>query len=66
MTEKELYDGIEEYLKERIDLYEERLAIAYHKMDKYRCPLNHADESLCNDIEDALDDLKEDYLYSRY
>lgn len=52
---------IAEYCKENVWEFEERVQIALGKIDHWRCPLEQADISLYNDIQDAVCDCATDY-----
>lgn len=44
------------YVSENVEGYDERLSYALTIMDHSRCPLNHADPRLFNEIWGAIDD----------
>lgn len=44
------------YVSENVEGYDERLSYALTIMDHSRCPLNHADSRLFNEIRGAIDD----------
>ena len=44
------------YVSENVEGYDERLSYALMIMDHSRCPLNHADSRLFNEIQGAIDD----------
>lgn len=50
-----------DYCNENIWEFEERVQLALDKIDHWRCPLQQADESLYNDIMDAICDCVTDY-----
>ena len=53
MTDK-LKKIIHDYLESEIEDYDARISYAWHIIDRYRCPLSHADSSLWSDIECAV------------
>lgn len=52
---------IADYCLENIWNFEERVQIALAKIDHWRCPLSQADESLYDDIQNAIADCAADY-----
>lgn len=50
-----------DYCNENILNFEERVQMALDKIDHWRCPLQQADCSLYNDIQDAICDCVTDY-----
>lgn len=52
---------IVDYCASNILEWEERVAIALAKIDRWRCPLQQADTSLYNDILNAIEDCATDY-----
>lgn len=67
IADKYLHNNLESVCKD-IEDFDERLGIALKKMDRYRCPLRMADESLYNEIAEAIgefsieNDFDEDYF----
>ena len=59
MTEKikqQVVEEIYDYLKENIEDYELEAQLALSKMDRCRAPLNNINSSLCNQMEDYMDE----------
>ena len=59
MTEeikKQVIEEIHEYLKENIEDFELEAQLALSKMDRCRAPLNNINSSLCNQIEDYMEE----------
>lgn len=48
------------YVRNNVEFYEERLQMALNKMERMRCPLQMADESLYDEIVDAIEDWCDD------
>ena len=48
------------YVRNHVEFYEERLSLALGWMERSRCPLRMADDSLYNEIVDAIDEWFED------
>lgn len=59
MTEKikqQVVEEIYDYLKENIEDYEIEAQLALRKMDRCRAPLNNINSSLCNQMEDYMEE----------
>ena len=59
MTEeikKQVVEEIYDYLKENIEDYELEAQLALRKMDRCRAPLNNINSSLCNQMEDYMEE----------
>ena len=55
--EKEIINGkIKAYVENNVHRFAERYDLALEKIGEMRCPLSMADDSLFNDIRDAVDD----------
>lgn len=52
---------IADYCAENIPNWSIRVSLALEKIDHWRCPLQQADYSLYNEIQDAIDDCANDY-----
>lgn len=52
---------IVDYCATNIWEWEERVQLALAKIDRWRCPLSQADNSLYNDILSAIEDCATDY-----
>lgn len=48
------------YVRNNVEFFEERLQLAFNKMDRLRCPLQMADEELYNDIINAIEEWCDD------
>ncbi len=44
------------YVRNNVEFFEERLQLALDKMERMRCPLSFADESLYEDIQYAVEE----------
>lgn len=49
------------YVRNNVEDYEERLQLAFKRMDRMRCPLSFADQELYDDIINAIEDWCDDY-----
>lgn len=47
---------ISAYVRNNVEFYEERLQMAFNKIERLRCPLSFADEELYNDIVNAIEE----------
>lgn len=59
MTEKikqQVVEEIYDYLKENIEDFELEAQLALRKMDRCRAPLNNINSSLCNQMEDYMEE----------
>lgn len=59
MTEKikqQVLEEIHDYLKENIEDYELEAQLALRKIDRCRAPLNNINSSLCNQMEDCMEE----------
>lgn len=52
---------ISEYCANNIFEWEDRVQLALAKIEHWRCPLSQADQSLYNDILNAIEDCATDY-----
>lgn len=52
------------YVRNNVEDYEERLQLAFKRMDRLRCPLSFADQELYDDIINAIEDWCDDYEVS--
>lgn len=59
MTEKikqQVLEEIHDYLKENVEDYDLEAQLALRKMDRCRVPLNNINSSLCNQMEDYMEE----------
>jgi hypothetical protein len=54
------YKELDGLCRQKIDLYEEKVAIAWDNIDKWRCPLDQAFPELYDEITEVVDDYIED------
>lgn len=48
------------YVRNNVEFFEERLQLALNKMERMRCPLRMADDSLYDEIVDAIEEWFDD------
>lgn len=52
----ENYNSLLNYVADSLSHYEEEIAVALKHMDKYRCPLSSASDTIVDVIDDAIRD----------